>query len=332
MKELKILLAMNDMEDALLMDALHEKPQQIRKLRPSVILVAALLASFMILSVGAAISEAGWFQFFFEQETGQALTPGQIATVQTSTKEFGQSVTRNGYTVTLDSVIADPNNCYIKLRIIGPEGTVLDNEMGYGGQTPRKPDELYKTFAPVSGAEFSGVGSWQHLPDENPKDNEIPILYRWTIHQPSQVNFETDNVWRLTIRDLAAWGTEADTILAKGDICFDILFDKINPEQLLFVKEPVPYTFDLPGHLGTAEGAVIHCSIQSMGGSLVIQGCDEAAGFDILPVVMKDGSRVEMTSRIWGNGSYSYTLDLPIDLEEVDHILLDDGRKLFPIE
>lgn len=331
MKELKLLLALNDMDDALLIDALAEKPQKVRKFRPSVILIAAVLVSLLAVSVGAAITEAGWFQNFFERESKQKLTPSQAAVVQASTKECGQSVTLDGYTLTLESVIADPNNCYMKLKITAPEGVVLDSEGGYGYWVPREPKELYPIFAPASGAEFSGCGSWQNLDDGNSRDNQVTILWRYMINASSQVNFETEKVWRLTIRNLSDWEIPENTVLVEGDMCFDITFDKLSTVQLDFLQEPIPYTFTLPGFTGEAEGTITCCTLQPMSGKISISGCLDAVGFHEIPVVMKDGTQVEMQAHIFGDGIYSYTLKAPIDLEEVDHILLEDGTKLYPL-
>lgn len=185
MKEEKLLLALNDMEEEDLMDALSEHPYSAKRFRPGVILAAALLVGTLALSA-AAMSENGWFQLFFSREKGQALTQGQVALIQTSTKTYGQSVTKDGYTVTLESVIADPENCYMNLRITGPVGTCMNNEAGYGSRSPRSPKELYQPFAPVSGAVFSGVGSWQNLEDEDPDDNQVSILYAAGFRQRSE--------------------------------------------------------------------------------------------------------------------------------------------------
>ncbi len=332
MKALTLLLALNDMEDEFLLDALEERPRQTRKFRPGLLLIAAILGGLLAVSVGAAITEAGWFQQFFQVQTGQDLTQGQTGVILEGTKESGQSVTRDGYTIALDSVIADARHCYIKVRITAPQGVTLDNENGYGPRAPKSVEDLRIDFVNTDGKEFSGMGMLENLEDEDPKDGQVTLMYRYVVREDAQTTFETDRSWRLTIRDLAAWGDrgEEDTILVKGDVSFDIRFDKLSCGQLRFVSEPVPYSFTLPGGAGVAEGTITSCVLQPMSGSLQISGCDEAAGFNRLPVVMKDGTQVELCSNIWGNGSYTYTLKAPIDLEEVDHILLEDGRKLYP--
>ncbi len=333
MKELKLLQALNDLDDGLIMDALQEDPRPIRKFRPSLILAAAVIISVLTVSVGAVITEAGWFLGFFEEQSRQKLTQRQIAVVQASTSEIGEHVTLDGYTATLESVIADSHNCYIRLGITGPEGVAMDNEEGYGTYTPQSAEELVRMLAPVSGARCSGAGSWQNMEDENPNDNQVTILVRYAIDAVSEVNFETEKLWRLTIRNLSAWGKmgQEDILLVNGDMCFDITFDRLISTQLDFIREPVPYTFHLPGRTETVEGMILSCTLRPMSGEMVISGCDEAAGFLMIPVVMRDGSRVEMRCYSWGGGSYSFTLKAPIDPEDVDHILLEDGTKLYPV-
>ncbi len=332
MKERKLLLALNDMDEDLLLDAIASESHQVRRIRPSVILIAAVLAGLLALSAGAAITEAGWYQLFFENESQQELTPGQIDVVQSSTTEYGQSITRDGYTITLESILADAGNCYMKVKITGPGGVPMDNEEGYGPRAPKSLEDLRIDFTTADGEPFKGLGSLTTLEDEDPNDNQVTLLYRYGVNQHTNTTFESERNWRLTIRDLAAWGGlgEEDIILVKGDVSFDITFDKLSADMLHFISEPVPYTFTLPGEAAKVEGSIIQCSLQPMSGSMTISGCQEAVDVLMLPVVMKDGTQVEMRAISWGNGSYRYTLKAPIDLDEMDHILLKNGRKLYP--
>ncbi len=329
MKELNLLAALNDLDEDLLLEAITA-PRR-RRFRPATALIAAALAGTLVMSVGAAVSGSGWFQTYFAKQSQQPLTPPQVAQVQASTQDLGQSLTLEGYTMTLESAIADPWNCYLKLTITGPQGTVMDNHQGYGMYNVPSPEDLYHVFAPVSGAEFSGVGVWENQPDDNPEDNQVSILYRYNLNRDSGVNFETDPLWRLTVRNLTAWGdrVEEDRLLAQGDFCFDITFDKLSPGEKIFIYQPLAYTFRSMGGGAPVEGAITSCVLRPMGGELTISGCAEAVGFNKLPVVMKDGTQVDLCSGTWGNGSYSYFLRAPIDLEEVDHILLPDGTKLY---
>lgn len=121
-------------------------------------------------------------------------------------------------------------------------------------------------------------------------------------------------------------------MLAHGDICFDIVFDNLSLAQLDFVRQPIPYTFRLPGLTETANGFLTSCILRPLGAELTLSGCDEAVGFGILQVVMKDGSQAQLHANIFGNGSYSYTSVVPMDLEEVDYLLLENGTQLHPID
>ena len=86
------------------------------------LLIAAVIAALLLL-VGCGyvvLSGTEWFQSYFAQQKGQPLSQGQTDYIAQNTKELGQSVTVNGYTVTLESAIADPRTAYIKLRLEGP--------------------------------------------------------------------------------------------------------------------------------------------------------------------------------------------------------------------
>ncbi|MFQ7854836.1 MAG: DUF4179 domain-containing protein [Flavonifractor plautii] len=56
---------------------------------------------------------------------------GDSAAYQQSAAELGQSVTKDGWTVTLTDCVGDDRNLWFGLEIAGPEGTVLDAENYY---------------------------------------------------------------------------------------------------------------------------------------------------------------------------------------------------------
>lgn len=91
--------------------AVHWKP----------LLIAVLIAVLLLAGCGyVVLSETQWLQDFFSRQKGQPLSQGQSAYIEQNTQVIGQSVTVSGYTVTLESAIAEERVACIRLRLEGP--------------------------------------------------------------------------------------------------------------------------------------------------------------------------------------------------------------------
>ena len=85
------------------------------------LLIAAVIAALLLL-VGCGyvvLSETQWLQSFFSHQKGQPLSQGQSAYIEENTQVIGQSVTVNGYSVTVESAIAEERVACIRLRLEG---------------------------------------------------------------------------------------------------------------------------------------------------------------------------------------------------------------------
>ena len=121
---------------------------------------AAALIAVLVLSVGAAVTVSPVVRNYF----------GDSAGYQQSAVELGQSVTKNGWTMTLTDCIADDYTLYLGVTLTAPEGTVLDNPDGYGfnqwGNTPYFPE-----------LDTAGSGGYHQVDDGNPSDNQISFMF-----------------------------------------------------------------------------------------------------------------------------------------------------------
>lgn len=121
---------------------------------------AAALTAALVLSVGAAVTVSPVVRNYF----------GDSAGYRQSAAELGQSVTKNGWTMTLTDCLADDYTLYLGVTLTAPEGTVLDNPDGYFFADWRPP-----CFPEL---EWGGGGTYRQLDDGDPADNQLSFLFR----------------------------------------------------------------------------------------------------------------------------------------------------------
>lgn len=295
------------------------------------VLIAAVVAVLLLLaSCGyAVLSGTAWFQAYFARQQEQPLTQGQMELIANSTKEIGGSVTVNGYTVTLESAIAEPKTAYIKLRITG--------EKPFSGKSvslqPRKvpgEDRLESAFfpkgaSPTDASPF-GTSTWVF---DDPVGKEVSVLIR--INQrtsPDAVSFEAGVPYILHLTDLTQWDDGGGTILAEGPWDFEIVFDHLNDGQLELISQPVTVS---------ANGASLTLTsfkLGTMGAEAAFQPVDPAdmrtmGVLALSQVVLKDGSTVALRPTSFDpEGHGSLGLVSPVDLKDVSYVELRDGTQL----
>ena len=125
----ELLMGMTDLDGRILEEAEEFRTEiPVRRFRPA--LAAAIGAAVLILAGCAyvALTEPEWFGQFFSRWQEQGLSQSQTAFVEENTKVIGQSVTKDGYTLTVESAIADSYNAYIKLRLSSETEDVMNAE------------------------------------------------------------------------------------------------------------------------------------------------------------------------------------------------------------
>lgn len=333
MKPEELLIAFTDLEDDIVLDA-REPLSKGRGRRLSLLPAAAMVAMMLIGCAYAVFSEADWFKNFFEEKTEQALSEEQAAYVDEHTQQIAQSVTVDGYTITVESAIADKYDAYIKLTFRAPEGVVLDAESYLDAIPLDENGAPILPFARADGKTISYHGTLSPIEDGNLTDNVHGILYNLHLNPDYGFSFDDGSVWTLDFHDMTAYYDDGrETVVAKGLWHFDIVFERISTHEIEFLTERQPYTVTIyeNGDPTCQDVTITSVKLRTMTGELTFEGLQDAfraAGFAALPVVMKDGSSVEMCMNSAGNGQLKYSLSAPILLEEVDHILLPDGTKL----
>lgn len=294
------------------------------------LLIAALIAALLLL-VGCGyvvLSESQWLQSFFSRQKGQPLSQGQSAYIEENTQVIGQSVTVNGYSVTVESAIAEERVACIRLRLEGPG--LADIYSGSFQSRPLADGKGYESLFFKKGyasAEESpyGLGRWIFSPD----GNAISILIQLDQSaNPDAPSFETGVPYVLHLTDLYVNGFgQSERILTEGVWDFEIVFDHLSTDSAELINSPITVTHE------NISLRVTSLSLRTMGIDVRFDPGDyDYLGrncFEDSWVVLKDGTRVSAYPQFYNpSGSAGLSLDCPIDLEEVDYVQLRDGTRL----
>lgn len=295
-----------------------------------IVIVAVIIAMTML--VGYTIMNgADWFRYFFEEKLQQPLSPGQNEFIEHNAIDMNQSVTVNGYTLTIETAIADSRNAYIKLRLEGPSNEPLDGD--FYVHTPRELSDksgLEPTFSKVDDPSLRyGAGTWEMLEDGNPNDNSISIL--WILNQAGShlCSFEENVLYKIHLTDWIVYYEDEQIekpIAEKGVFDFYITFNSLNQDALDLVSTPVATAYNEFGI------EITSLQLNTMSGSVTYIGQEDEKGvFCIIDsyVMLKNGTEVQIKPRHFGMGFCDFVLSSPVVLSEVDYVQLRDGTKLY---
>ena len=294
------------------------------------LLIAAVIAALLLL-VGCGyvvLSETQWLQSFFSHQKGQPLSQGQSAYIEENTQVIGQSVTVNGYSVTVESAIAEERVACIRLRLEGSGITDI-----YSGSFRPRPladgsgyESLFFEKGHTSAEESPyGLGRWIFSPDRN----GISILIQLDQSaDPNAPSFEAGVPYVLHLTDLYVNGFgQSERILTEGVWDFEIVFDHLSTDSAELINSPITVTHE------NISLRVTSLSLRTMGIDVRFDpGAYDYLGrncFEDSWVVLKDGTRVSAYPQFYNpSGSAGLSLDCPIDLAEVDYVQLRDGTQL----
>ena len=294
------------------------------------LLIAAVIAALLLL-VGCGyvvLSETQWLQSFFSHQKGQPLSQGQSAYIEENTQVIGQSVTVNGYSVTVESAIAEERVACIRLRLEG--SGITDIYSGSFRPRPLEDGRGYESLFFEKGhtsAEESpyGLGRWIFSPDRN----GISILIQLDQSaDPNAPSFEAGVPYVLHLTDLYVNGFgQSERILTEGVWDFEIVFDHLSTDSAELINSPITVTHE------NISLRVTSLSLRTMGIDVRFDpGAYDYLGrncFEDSWVVLKDGTRVSAYPQFYNpSGSAGLSLDCPIDLAEVDYVELRDGTQL----
>ena len=246
--------------------------------------------------------------------------------------EAPSSATQNGYTLTLKSVETDGYVARILVSVTAPEGIdieSLDIGTGNGGN-----------LTPTAGQAY-GSGGFNDIPDDDGLVNTKDLLMEASLYfEDGSMPFSVGSTWNLQIEDL--WVDkyrDTEQLLVEGEWSFPITFDETNGDyrEIELLSEPITatacYGWGADGTDALEKFTVTSFKLRKFSSDITWDLIDDYRGEKnfgssadfyswrdhFTYAVMKDGSKIQMVAD--QNSE-------PIDLDQVDHVLLADGTRL----
>ena len=359
MKEERLLTVLGMIDDTFVEELYRSEeerpsnPVSKRKIRVY-FLVAAIILLLAACGVKAvAILEENWFpQYFSEKyrdDAEEMISENQRELLEQGLVPIGQSVTCNGYTLTLESALSDGYRSFLKFRLTAPEGVDLDgaryNLEGLSQITHADGKEI--EFSVEGGDEYS-------LPDRKDPDNTIAILYESSVvpQTDSAEKMKLGTVWNITITNVYEYAIREDNAeqyydLRKeisGEWSFHFTFDEntlLGQEQEI-LEDPIyclgkrilwersfPVIVKITSYKIRAFGATLRFEMPLLG---VWEGVEHGPVF----IFLKDGTVVEGHFRAgFDRGDYwenNYEFPIPITPADISYVQFPGGQKVFLTE
>lgn len=313
-----------------------EKKKRLKAKRiVSLALAAALLA---LLGVTAyAVRNGSLLSRFFSSRQQGELSPGQAAYLETESVEPAQSVTVDGYTVTVESAICNRLQLYLVLRIEGPEDVKLDFETGEGSL-------FFHTMHFTSTGTYERTGTaygysihGSKLPDGDGKDNTAClVLKHYRELNSNDPGFTDGELWNIHLGGLFTRTGQyhaIETLLSDSEWDFAIPLTEAS-EEAEMIASPVVCKV-MSGGIGkekAVEAEVTSFILRPLGASCeyhILPGYEtRGAALDGVFLRMKNGETVPLMERsgsYFDSGSMFYEAIAPIVLDEVESLILPDN-------
>ena len=313
------------------------------------LLIAAAAAVMCTATVAAArLGVADSFKGYF----GDLTAAEKQLVEQHGTTDMPAPVTSNGTTITLLAAYGDAYNCYVRLRVAAPEGTVLriPDSQTEGDLMLRGTEE--DGILETADYDFSGMGYSVKWEDSTPGDNTLEgVVYMGSQMLSddaaqrvgeTRMRFDDGRPKWLHITGLAVYsaslGQYTETVL-EGDWRFEL------PD---LSTQATPIEVDASGLTveSTEPGRMIYLDAFRISSTYiqVKYDSDSIDDFDAPPcepeggwaLVLDDGTEVTLGSENpqgggWNNSHVDifYRFAAPIDVTQVDHIRF--GDQIIPV-
>jgi len=333
-----LLRILNELDEDLIAEVADQPgPARKRLVNRSVLIAAALIACLLMITACTAMGGAGWFLQYFSDVAPGKLSAEQVEYIVANTLDVNKSQTVNGYTLTLQSVFSDGRDILIQFELTAPSGKILDADSysdirGTILESEAMPSAMYMEWS---------------LQDDDRTDNRVKLLYSINTAWNNETPFSEQNC-RLYVYGLeAVWREHMEVrteVLTEGCWSFDIHFPEDCNRSIAFIQEPVPITRQVTvGYERTGEntmmavtelqeGQITALNLWALGAELSFRFGEKPqnAEFGDLYAVMKNREKITMNQSFGAPDFITYKVETPIILDQVDHLLLEDGTK-FPI-
>ena len=242
----------------------------------------------------------------------------------------------------LKDVLSDGYSAWITISVAAPKDVKL---LGEGGLASTERQSLtnrniFGFWEPTDSTLGNKSYSFGWEDDGDGKDNTANFVLRATSCEEGKP-FGTGKTWRLYWEDLClgTWDEEIGDYhyetVAQGTWNLKITFETNLEGDLELVQEPVPaevaYGWDVNGNTVTKMTQIISFRLYPLGGAITCT--EEEVAPDFLfggsPVVlMKDGSEIIMEGLGAAFGIQKLEAEWPIDIDQVECVLLADGTRL----
>ena len=225
----------------------------------------------------------------------------------------------NGYSVKLKSAQTDGYSVYILMSVTAPEGADLEG-ISVG--------ELSFQLMDTEVTSYSGCAN--KIDDGDGLANTCDILLQRSFEtEDGSAAITKDTIANIYFEDLYEryWDEyEHENLISEGVWSFDITFEDSDFREIELLSQPITAKavvgWDMEGNDVIEAFEVTSVKLRSLSIDLVCEN-QNADFFSFTGIrsyaVMKDGSKVEIMNKVFVE---------PIDLDQVDHILLADGTKL----
>lgn len=248
--------------------------------------------------------------------------------------------TQNGCTIELKNAVTDGLVAYVTLGITVPEGYPLDVSI-------RSNNFFSEFLVPTSGEKVYGSHTMHQLDDGDGLENTMDLVIEYiptreTEDGKEEPAIDPGSVWMFHWEDLMAtyWDSEnaqEETLWrTEGDWHFEITFDEGDFREIEMVREPVStnvvVAWGFDGSDVYGDASITSFKLRSLSAAIICDpGSAELTDYKNdrhVMVVLKDGTEVKLNQRTQRIDSLIFLTEMPINLDEVDHIRLVDGTKL----
>lgn len=265
------------------------------------------------------------------------LTPSQQAYVEEHLAEIGESVTQNGFTLTLKGAMTDGTAAYLLVDIAGPEdadieglalGSVIDFDKLNLADTKSTPIRSSKaTFIPIS--------------DGDGLQNTLSLVIQYHVFPSPGGEFTlADGKSRILHLENLIYNEKEypypERTMAEGVWAFQFAFTKVDDRERELLTSPISGSYtQLSGK--QVNATIFSFMMKGLSATLYYNLEDgqvqEAGDFGILQFVLKDGSVIEaypekagQTSGMENAGCLycTYVSQAPILWEDVSRVLIGD--------
>lgn len=289
-------------------------------------------------TTGQELSTIPWFQQYFSEkiysESESTLTPSQKALLDENIVLYNQSITQNGYTITLLSGISDGCQSFFNFKIDSPDGTVLDGDYSliYGIKEDLHYNDDADNSSQCSNRNKARVSfaTMSTLEDPDPYDNSIAMLCECCT---SDSAFSRGSIQILISEIIESPVNQAETsqnVICSGNWAFDIELPEAQQAiELLTSTERCAAKRCFRRWYFDVSVKVTSFQLRTFSATLLYDkpftGFWEGITLGPIFLVMNDGTQIKATFNAGANcGDYmecTYVFNQPIAYENVAYVL-----------